>query len=67
MTVKIPVKMIIKTSITALNHVVTYGKDSCENLVNTIKNLEAVLELIDKNEEDSKDDSENQQGEGISD
>lgn len=42
--------MILKTCVIALNRVVTYGKDSCENLVNSISNLEALIRVIEEAE-----------------
>lgn len=45
--------MALDTCIFALNHVHTYGKESCENLVNSIKNLEKIRDTIAKIEEES--------------
>lgn len=51
--------MILDTVLLALNHVVTYGADSVENLNNSIKNLttlrKAVLAAEKESEDDAKD------------
>ena len=63
---RIPVRLVLKTCITALGNVVTFGESSCENISNTIKNLRACVEAIDANAKEAKEhDADDGQGKDV--
>lgn len=58
--------MALDTCILALNNVHTYGKESCENLVNSIKNLERIRDILEKIKEESKNGTDDGSGNEVS-